>query len=48
VENVVIDDENPQEHWQQEELVKEMNRENNYEQDCHCVKEECFQDIVSE
>jgi hypothetical protein len=48
VENVATDDEKPQEHWQQEELVEEINLENNDGQDCHCIKEECFQDIAHE
>jgi hypothetical protein len=39
---------NPQEHWQQEELVEEINLENNDGKDCHSMKEECFQDIASE
>jgi hypothetical protein len=46
--SLAIDDENPQEHLQQEELVKEMNLEKNDEQDFHYMKEESFQDIVDE
>jgi hypothetical protein len=45
---LAIDDENPQEHLQQEELVKEMNLEKNDEQDFLYMKEESFQDIVDE
>jgi hypothetical protein len=48
MEDVVTDDEKSQEHWQQEQLVEEINLENNDEQDCHCIKEELFQDIVDE
>jgi hypothetical protein len=33
-----LDDENSQEHWQQEELVEEINLKNNDGQDCHCMK----------
>jgi hypothetical protein len=47
VENVTIflqwshlNDENPQEHWQQEELVEEIKLENNDGKDLHCMKEE--------
>jgi hypothetical protein len=43
-----LDDEKSQEHWQQEELVEEINLENNDGKDFHCMKEECFQDIVDE
>jgi hypothetical protein len=46
--SLATDDENPQEHWQQEQLVEEMNLEKNDEQDCHYMKEESFQDIVDE
>jgi hypothetical protein len=55
VENVAIglqwphlDDEKSQEHWQQEELVEEINLENNDGKDFHFMKEECFQDISNE
>jgi hypothetical protein len=43
-----LDVEKPQEHWQQEELVEEINLENNGRKYCHCMKEECFQYIVGE
>jgi hypothetical protein len=43
-----LDDEKSQEHWQQEELVEEINLENNDGKDFHCMKEECFQDITNE
>jgi hypothetical protein len=46
--SLVIDDENPQEPWQQEQLVEEMNLEKNDEQDGHYMKEKSFQDIVDE
>jgi hypothetical protein len=46
VENVATNDEKSQEHWQQEELVEEINLENNDGKDFHCMKEESFQDIV--
>jgi hypothetical protein len=48
VENVEMNDEKHQQHWQQEESVEEMNLEKNDEQYFHCVKEESFQDIASE
>jgi hypothetical protein len=43
---LTIEDENPQEHWLQEESVEEMNLEKNDAQDCHYMKEESFKDIV--
>jgi hypothetical protein len=48
MEYVVTNDEKSQEHWQQEQLVEEINLENNDGQDCHYIKEELFQDIVDE
>ena len=42
MENVAKNDENPQEHWKQEELVEEINLENNDGQDFHCINEEFF------
>ena len=36
---IAIDDEKPQENWQQEQLVEEMNLEKNNEQDCLYMKE---------
>jgi hypothetical protein len=43
MEDVVTDDEKSQEHWQQEQLVEEINLENNDGKDFHSMKEECFQ-----
>jgi hypothetical protein len=45
---VVIDDENPKEFWQQGELVEKMILENNDKKYFHSMKEEFFQNIVSE
>lgn len=37
-----------QEHWQQEELMAEIYLEMNDGKDCHCMKEEYFQEIFNE